>query len=123
MSGMWMSATRQAVAVRPGDARKAAADGKTSTVYPSDLTRRCMESRKDRSSSTIEMSGFLDATVPVRALRLVMLVQGWPGNGFGTLSHGLDEPVMRKWLGLASATPFASARYAGIRCLRSRHRR
>jgi hypothetical protein len=47
IAGIWTSAIKQAVSTRRGDARKSAADGKASTLQPSDLMSLVMDSRKN----------------------------------------------------------------------------
>jgi hypothetical protein len=54
IAGIWTSAIKQAVSTSRGDARKSAADEKASTAKPKDLMSLRMDSRKNRSSSTIE---------------------------------------------------------------------
>jgi len=47
IAGIWMSVIKQAVSARREDARKSAADGKASTLYPSDRMSLLMDSRKN----------------------------------------------------------------------------
>jgi hypothetical protein len=54
IAGIWTSAIKQAVSTRRGEARKSAAEEKASTAKPNDLMSLPMDSRKNRSSSTIE---------------------------------------------------------------------
>src|SRR5215475_7260870 len=64
MPGIWISAMRQPVSATRGDARKSAADGKTSTRYPSDRMSLRMDSRKNWSSSTIETNDAVGTCPP-----------------------------------------------------------
>jgi hypothetical protein len=56
IAGICTSAIKQAVWTRRGDTRKSAADGKISTGKPNDLISLRIDSRKNRSSSTTEIS-------------------------------------------------------------------
>jgi hypothetical protein len=47
IAGIWTSAIKQVVSARREDARKSAADGKASTLYPNDRMSLLMESRKN----------------------------------------------------------------------------
>jgi hypothetical protein len=73
MAGILTSVIKQSVSARRGDARSPAADGKVSTVKPSDRMSLLIEARKKSSSSTIETNGALGMRPPgvLRATRLI----------------------------------------------------
>src|SRR5580658_6496815 len=64
MAGIWTSAIKQSVSARRGDSSSPAADGKVSTVKPSDRMSLRMDARRKLSSSTIETNGALDMRPP-----------------------------------------------------------
>jgi hypothetical protein len=74
IAGIWTSAIKQAVSTKRGDARKSAADEKASTAKPKDLMSLPMDSRKNRSSSTIEINdafGIRPHSAHVPAIRVL----------------------------------------------------
>lgn len=74
IAGICTSAIRQAVPTRRGDARKSPADEKVSTGKPNDRMSLPMDSRKNRSSSTIEISdasGIRPRSLHVPAIRVL----------------------------------------------------
>src|SRR5262249_51135862 len=67
MAGIWTSAIKQPVSTRRGEARKTAADAKTSAAKANDLMSLRIDSRKNRSSSTIETNAFGIRSAAVRS--------------------------------------------------------
>ena len=106
IEGMFTSAIKHDVSPRRADARKSAADGKTSTVYPSDLMSLRMDSRKGRSSSMIEIRNWSTKFNSGISLGTrIRLLIGWrrpqfPKHNFearlGAISFGLDLLPIRR---------------------------